>query len=351
MSNCSHPFRPDSNLKTVSSIRPYLLDLHISSVKLVGVNCGAGTTGTKSLNLMLCRNFGLRTVHYDQICNLVSDTNSIINEWPIDIIMCVNQNVRCSSLFILNRYPMYVQTLLSNFEFASDFPIGEILPDLLTLVRNISILSTMRDSRIWTQRRLHDHSNTPICHPSLWNRSTVNHPFDIINCLELVNEVKDGLVPIRHFHQHPHLIQRAYERFMSFTLNLAHSYSLPYLSLCMWDRETSHDNAHFDVRNHWCAPTSSSPLCGRYGQRDSPLSLPGPGPGGRIGEMKRTFSYRLLLFNSMGGQMRYLADPPLPPDERMQLTSLCSFLSVACLWMCLGVMRLCIAKALIATAA
>ena len=264
--NCSAALRVDSyNISVDKKCRVNVIleePLNLTA-SLKSVNVGSGTTGTRGLNAAVCEGFGIKTIHYALECNSeLSD--AAIQQWSIAIIICANEkHLNCRSDDLLSRYPAVLKSLVTNYAFASDFPIGEILPDVIQLVPDITIVATLRPPSAWTTRRFEEHANTVVCHPSLWTDNTVLHPFDIISCLRLKQLVHHAVVPIAHFRRLPHgfdMIRNAFIQFNSFNYHLAQSTRRPYLPLCLWDSQsTGKQDLHNILSHFWeTYPTTSS---------------------------------------------------------------------------------------------
>ena len=138
-SNCSSAIKQDINKYLVSSLNALRLPrygltlpgLSQASVKLKSVNAGQGTTGTRTINSIICTHFNTSSLHYALVCN-ADETHTAMVQWTVAVVVCTSATAeKCLSADILNSYPVALTELLLTREFASDFPVGEILPDIL----------------------------------------------------------------------------------------------------------------------------------------------------------------------------------------------------------------------------
>lgn len=249
-SNCSKLF--DFNEKSLS-VRKTFPDfprfnispaLNSQNIKFKSMNIGSGTTGTRSINELLCNEFSLTTLHWIGSCN--TDFPPSYPEFFFQsLISCINGQKanKCETWIYMNMYTKTLEILLTRYDFGSDFPIAEMFPDILHYVPQLSVLYTLRDPNSWAHSRIDDHGNTPICHPSLWDNSAVLHPFDMMGCLSTGKYVNNVLLQLHGLQKKNQirLLVEAYHRYNKFTWEFLTTKQVPVLPICLWD--TNHTNS------------------------------------------------------------------------------------------------------------
>lgn len=214
---------------------------------------------------------------------------------------------------------------MTNFEFVSDFPFGEIFPDLLLWVPNLIVISSLRDPMIWAKRRLEEHGNTPICHPSLWNHALVYHPFDIIACLSLREYTNEALVPISFLKNIDQLIA-AYVKYNTFNFVFATSQNLAYHTICLWDPEITGDNGQMALTEIWKLYPQTQSFLKRIhepfvAEKNKPTWI----PNGALPRMKQLFQTKYEMELSTGGSEEAPPSPIVLPVTKSKLLNSDSF--------------------------
>jgi hypothetical protein len=290
-SNCSRAVNSFHNLPLVSFNRFNLPFLPNSSqITLRALNLGTGTTGTRSINQRICHVFKIKTLHYDKECNTNHTLSAVVEQWIVNLVLCSTK--RCFSAHFLNSYPQILQTILTRYEYVSDFPMGEIFADLIFFVPNLIVISSLRDPKIWARRRLHEHAQTPICHPSLWNHSLVHHPFDLIACLTLRRYTNDALVPISDFTEHIDQLISAYIQYNSFNYVLSLSRNMAYYPLCLWDSHISHDSGKALLSDIWARHPETRSFLFKATEPPKPINRPQWLVNASLPAMRRRFRFK-----------------------------------------------------------
>jgi hypothetical protein len=195
--NCSSYFNPDSDIFNVSNVdelfKPRLFHpLNMSTIRLL--NVGSGTTGTRGIFNIMCEKYGLKSLHYAQVCNVANKRHRelyALKDWLLSLRQCTRYST-CPSTKLFADLFRSMEQVGGTFEFITDSPVDALFIDLLTCMLqskskrvDLPILITLRDPEQWVRRRLAVHSNTLICHPLLWGDEKVRHAFDLVGKLFL----------------------------------------------------------------------------------------------------------------------------------------------------------------------
>jgi hypothetical protein len=296
-SNCTGAVNAFYNLPFISFNRFNLsfLPLERSKITLRAINIGTGTTGTRSINQRICQLFKVKTIHYDKECNtphLPSEKTTIpVQQWIVNLVHCSTRP--CFSTHFLISYPHILTRILTQYEFVSDFPMGEILTDLVFFVPNLIVISSLRDPRIWARRRLQEHAQTPICHPSLWDHALVHHPFDLIACLTLRPRTNEALIPISALSEDIDQLISAYIQYNSYNYILTLSKNISFTPLCLWDtHQSSPNNLQHLLSNIWSSHSETQSFLLKVNDPPTSLNRPQWQVNSSLPVMRRLFKLR-----------------------------------------------------------
>ena len=249
-----------------------------ADIKLRAVNIGSGTSGTRSINELVCCHFSLATIHWTSSCN-DRKTPGYAKAFMSLIMSCTkDQNsANCESWKILALYGKALYEILTTYEFASDFPIAESFPDLLHFVPDMSVIYSVRHPSSWVKSRISEHGSSPICHPRLWNHPNVLHPFDIIGCIASTRHVHDALIPQRKLSTRgtlEHHLQQAYLLYNQFNVHFLQAHRIPVMVICLWDVLSTRDRDLIHIlQNHWETSLMTAPLLGRKAHKECPKTV------------------------------------------------------------------------------
>ena len=279
-----HSLRPNSNCSHAINFSLFQFSSHNRSTAIPynssvrAINVGSGTTATRLIHRIFCQDLGLKSMHWKSMCHgnsrqEVSARNELV-EWSWKVTLCVyayelehlcpHRNAsfgplhdfclwissmnklpsqrQCTSHHFLQRLQHYVVHVFSQIEAYNDTPadylFGYLSPYLPSYTK---IIQTLRDPDQWVLRRFNDHPYiTKICRTHLSNSPGVNHPFDIVNCMQqtkYIGEALEIILPMDNVgtdSETSQRIRRAYIQMTSFNAGLARD---P-LMICLWDGHT-----------------------------------------------------------------------------------------------------------------
>jgi hypothetical protein len=260
-SNCSKFFDFDKkNPDIVPTAFPEFPRFNISilirqkDIKFRSMNIGSGSSGTRSINELLCNEFSLTAIHWTSSCNN-KRTPGYLETFFQGIRNCAaGKPQNCESWIYMNLYAKALVELLSQYEFGSDYPIAEMFPDIIHYVSQLVVLYSLRDPEAWAHSRISDHTKTPICHPRLWSNPAVLHPFDVLGCLSTGTHVYDVMMPLSDLKKKNQLntLIEAYNMYNRFTVNYLSARQVPVLPICLWDtNHTNSDDQQQLIKEFW----------------------------------------------------------------------------------------------------
>lgn len=202
------------------------------------INFGAGTTGTRFLFTIMCNEFHVSGTHYAAYCRGedVSRKEQTIPSWYESIKSHAKTGNPVRSTLEKRVLSNLVKQMLLEHHGGSywtDTPVSEIFMDLIGLRPWKFVMATYRNPSEWAARRLAEHNQGLICHPSLWDSPVVFHPFDIIGCLEARDFVKDAFLPIKQISSTN--LERAFIKMNTRNAYEALHRNIPFLPICVFD--------------------------------------------------------------------------------------------------------------------
>ena len=207
----------------------YLLDIARDEITLKVVNIGAGTTGTRDLARLICKEFGLKTLHYTAVCN--TPYHGVAEQFsPLRLYFDIK-----ASDFLRFYYKEVLLEVLTQYELLTDDPLAQLLPDILLAVPDVSILATLRDPLSWARRRKEKHPRAVICQPLLWDHPNVLHPFDFIGCLQQAGDqtVGEAIVLVQNISETS--LASAFVLYNTVSLHQVLAAGCPVQAFCFWD--------------------------------------------------------------------------------------------------------------------
>eukprot|EP00927_Polykrikos_kofoidii_P074917 TRINITY_DN70973_c0_g1_i1.p1 TRINITY_DN70973_c0_g1~~TRINITY_DN70973_c0_g1_i1.p1 ORF type:complete len:422 (-),score=44.68 TRINITY_DN70973_c0_g1_i1:110-1375(-) len=168
-----------------------------ATVKLV--NAGLGSSGTSAFFLVLCDN-GVPSVHWFKSCH-ISDAALAIHSRIVDrhkdMRDCAHgllgrEDPRCSVGQHLAEIKADLQALVvSGVVALVDTPYTDLLPELMSLLPDVKIVQTLRDSVAWAGRRLRGHGIDVLCKPPASEQ--LSSYYNILECGESFPWVADAI--------------------------------------------------------------------------------------------------------------------------------------------------------------
>jgi hypothetical protein len=288
----------------------------MSESKLKVINIGAGTTGTRDLARLICKEFGVVTLHHTAVCN--TNYHGITEQfaplkWYFDV----------EAFIFLKFYHEVLLDAVLNYDFLTDDPLAQLIQDVLTIVPNISVLSTIRDPVIWARRRKEQHMDAVICHPDLWTFPGVLHPFDFIGCLHAVSDdnkmekkkklVGDALVTIQNISEAS--LASAFIQYNTISLHQVLAARRPLQVFCFWDypyqQKTLKKQPSSPVRttqrvlNNFWKDSNTTRCFLKHHHRTTPRDI----------KMSKLRTNRLLTKFSFGNDSSHVDDPHFFPSS------------------------------------
>lgn len=198
------------------------------NVLLKAINIGAGTTGTRDLTRLICKEFGVISLHHTAVCN--TNFHGITEQyaplaWYFD--------TKASDFLLF--YKDVLKEALQQYEFITDDPFAQMFPDVLLAAPHISVIATLRDPLMWARKRKEKHPSAAICHESLWSHPGVFHPFDFVGCLQAVGDktVGDAILTIRNVTEVS--LANAFVQYNTVSFHQVLAAGCPLQVFCFWD--------------------------------------------------------------------------------------------------------------------